>query len=66
MELDRVDRDGVSMAKRKHLDPKERVKASDSDVVLSPQRMSFGKGCHAITKAGLTDDSETSSMEVWR
>lgn len=28
-----------------HLDPRERVKEDDLDVVLSPQRRSFGSGC---------------------
>lgn len=33
----------------KSLDPRERVKEDDLDVVLSPQRRSFGGGCHVTT-----------------
>ncbi|KAM8960074.1 eukaryotic translation initiation factor 4E transporter isoform 3-T3 [Pelodytes ibericus] len=32
--------------KRRIADPRERVKEDDLDVVLSPQRRSFGGGCH--------------------
>ncbi|KAM9095567.1 LOW QUALITY PROTEIN: eukaryotic translation initiation factor 4E transporter [Sarcophilus harrisii] len=34
---------------RKAADPRERVKEDDLDVVLSPQRRSFGGGCHVTT-----------------
>lgn len=38
--------------KRRIADPKERVKEDDLDVVLSPQRRSFGGGCHVIAAVG--------------
>ncbi|XP_028914468.1 eukaryotic translation initiation factor 4E transporter isoform X5 [Ornithorhynchus anatinus] len=34
---------------RRLVDPRERVKDDDLDVVLSPQRRSFGGGCHVTT-----------------
>ncbi|XP_060048752.1 eukaryotic translation initiation factor 4E transporter isoform X2 [Erinaceus europaeus] len=36
---------------RKIVDPRERVKEDDLDVVLSPQRRSFGGGCHVPAAA---------------
>ncbi|XP_017669451.1 PREDICTED: eukaryotic translation initiation factor 4E transporter isoform X5 [Lepidothrix coronata] len=40
-----LDSDRTSLM-RKIADPRERVKEDDLDVVLSPQRRSFGGGCH--------------------
>ncbi|XP_017355025.1 eukaryotic translation initiation factor 4E transporter isoform X5 [Cebus imitator] len=40
-----VDTDRPSLVRR-IVDPRERVKEDDLDVVLSPQRRSFGGGCH--------------------
>ncbi|XP_077163966.1 eukaryotic translation initiation factor 4E transporter isoform X2 [Paroedura picta] len=37
---------------RKIVDPRERVKEDDMDVVLSPQRRSFGGGCHVTAAVG--------------
>ncbi|XP_043832296.1 eukaryotic translation initiation factor 4E transporter isoform X2 [Dromiciops gliroides] len=34
---------------RRAADPRERVKDDDLDVILSPQRRSFGGGCHVTT-----------------
>ncbi|XP_005987195.1 eukaryotic translation initiation factor 4E transporter isoform X2 [Latimeria chalumnae] len=41
-----------AILKRRIADPRERVKEDDLDVVLSPQRRSFGGGCHVIASAG--------------
>ncbi|XP_077150047.1 eukaryotic translation initiation factor 4E transporter isoform X2 [Ranitomeya variabilis] len=38
--------------KRRIADPRERVKEDDLDVVLSPQRRSFGGGCHVTAAVG--------------
>nr|XP_033811158.1 eukaryotic translation initiation factor 4E transporter isoform X2 [Geotrypetes seraphini] len=46
-----LDSDRASL-KRRIADPKERVKEDDLDVVLSPQRRSFGGGCHVTTAVG--------------
>ncbi|XP_078277443.1 eukaryotic translation initiation factor 4E transporter isoform X2 [Rhinoraja longicauda] len=35
-----------AVLKRRIADPRERIKEEDIDVVLSPQRRSFGGGCH--------------------
>ncbi|XP_031983848.1 eukaryotic translation initiation factor 4E transporter isoform X7 [Corvus moneduloides] len=40
-----LDSDRTSLMRR-IMDPRERVKEDDLDVVLSPQRRSFGGGCH--------------------
>ncbi|KAM4763726.1 eukaryotic translation initiation factor 4E transporter isoform 6-T6 [Cyanocitta cristata] len=40
-----LDSDRTSLMRR-IIDPRERVKEDDLDVVLSPQRRSFGGGCH--------------------
>ncbi|XP_042335065.1 eukaryotic translation initiation factor 4E transporter isoform X1 [Sceloporus undulatus] len=40
-----LDSDRTSLVRRL-IDPRERVKEDDLDVVLSPQRRSFGGGCH--------------------
>ncbi|XP_072271631.1 eukaryotic translation initiation factor 4E transporter isoform X2 [Pyxicephalus adspersus] len=44
-----VERSGL---KRRIADPRERVKEDDLDVVLSPQRRSFGGGCHVTAAVG--------------
>ncbi|XP_068094630.1 eukaryotic translation initiation factor 4E transporter isoform X2 [Hyperolius riggenbachi] len=41
-----------SSLKRRIADPRERVKEDDLDVVLSPQRRSFGGGCHVTAAIG--------------
>ncbi|XP_069071182.1 eukaryotic translation initiation factor 4E transporter isoform X7 [Pleurodeles waltl] len=38
--------------KRRITDPRERLKEEELDVVLSPQRRSFGGGCHVTAIAG--------------
>ncbi|XP_073078329.1 eukaryotic translation initiation factor 4E transporter isoform X4 [Manis javanica] len=45
-----LDTDRPSLARR-IVDPRERVKEDDLDVVLSPQRRSFGGGCHVTAAA---------------
>ncbi|XP_034294391.1 eukaryotic translation initiation factor 4E transporter isoform X2 [Pantherophis guttatus] len=37
---------------RRIVDPRERVKEDELDIVLSPQRRSFGGGCHVTAAAG--------------
>uniref|UniRef100_A0A0B8RXS2 Eukaryotic translation initiation factor 4E transporter-like n=1 Tax=Philothamnus irregularis TaxID=1899461 RepID=A0A0B8RXS2_9SAUR len=37
---------------RRIADPRERVKEDELDIVLSPQRRSFGGGCHVTTAVG--------------
>lgn len=49
---DRQD-DGIVSHKRKSSDPKERIKEEKDDIVLSPQRRSFGTGCHVIQQSSL-------------
>ncbi|KAE8634514.1 hypothetical protein XENTR_v10002333 [Xenopus tropicalis] len=56
--------------KRRIADPRERVKEDDLDVVLSPQRRSFGGGCHVIAAASSRrsgsplDNKENESMRM--
>ncbi|GIY59188.1 eukaryotic translation initiation factor 4E transporter [Caerostris darwini] len=45
--------DGLVSHKRKSSDPKERIKEEKDDIVLSPQRRSFGTGCHVIPQSSL-------------
>ncbi|XP_054852272.1 eukaryotic translation initiation factor 4E transporter isoform X3 [Eublepharis macularius] len=45
------DADRTSLMRR-IVDPRERVKEDDLDVVLSPQRRSFGGGCHVTAAVG--------------
>ncbi|GFS84202.1 eukaryotic translation initiation factor 4E transporter [Nephila pilipes] len=45
--------DGIVSHKRKSSDPKERIKEEKDDIVLSPQRRSFGTGCHVIQQSSL-------------
>lgn len=42
----------VAKSLRPFVDPRERVKEDDLDVVLSPQRRSFGGGCHVTAAVG--------------
>ncbi|XP_018412904.1 PREDICTED: eukaryotic translation initiation factor 4E transporter isoform X1 [Nanorana parkeri] len=46
-----IDAERTSL-KRRIADPRERVKEDDLDVVLSPQRRSFGGGCHVTAAVG--------------
>ncbi|XP_061458715.1 eukaryotic translation initiation factor 4E transporter isoform X2 [Rhineura floridana] len=46
-----LDSDRSSLMRR-IVDPRERVKEDDLDVVLSPQRRSFGGGCHVTAAVG--------------
>ncbi|XP_025055045.1 eukaryotic translation initiation factor 4E transporter isoform X2 [Alligator sinensis] len=46
-----LDSDRTSLMRR-IVDPRERVKEDDLDVVLSPQRRSFGGGCHVTAAVG--------------
>lgn len=39
--------------KRRTSDPKERIKEDKGDIVLGPQRRSFGTGCHVIQQSTL-------------
>ncbi|XP_053326211.1 eukaryotic translation initiation factor 4E transporter [Spea bombifrons] len=56
--------------KRRIVDPRERVKEDDLDVVLSPQRRSFGGGCHVTAavnsrRAGSPlDNKENESLRL--
>ncbi|XP_018117179.1 eukaryotic translation initiation factor 4E transporter isoform X4 [Xenopus laevis] len=56
--------------KRRIADPRERVKEDDLDVVLSPQRRSFGGGCHVTAAASSRrsgsplDNKENESMRM--
>ncbi|KAM4707694.1 eukaryotic translation initiation factor 4E transporter isoform 2-T2 [Discoglossus pictus] len=56
--------------KRRIADPRERVKEDDLDVVLSPQRRSFGGGCHVTAavssrRAGSPlDNKENESLRL--
>ncbi|XP_054724809.1 eukaryotic translation initiation factor 4E transporter-like [Uloborus diversus] len=45
--------DSTASHKRKSSDPKERIKDEKDDIVLSPQRRSFGTGCHVIQQSSL-------------
>ncbi|GBL97491.1 hypothetical protein AVEN_34277-1, partial [Araneus ventricosus] len=45
--------DSIVSHKRKSSDPKERIKEEKDDIVLSPQRRSFGTGCHVIQQSSL-------------
>ncbi|KAM9329644.1 eukaryotic translation initiation factor 4E transporter [Gastrophryne carolinensis] len=59
-----------SSLKRRIADPRERVKEDDLDVVLSPQRRSFGGGCHVTTTVGARrsgsplDNKENESLRL--
>ncbi|MGH0162600.1 UNVERIFIED_CONTAM: hypothetical protein FKN15_043251 [Acipenser sinensis] len=46
-----------------NLDPRERVKEDDLDVVLSPQRRSFGGGCQVNVVPSATARREVSPLE---
>uniref|UniRef100_A0A8C5P8T4 Eukaryotic translation initiation factor 4E nuclear import factor 1 n=1 Tax=Leptobrachium leishanense TaxID=445787 RepID=A0A8C5P8T4_9ANUR len=56
--------------KRRIADPRERVKEDDLDVVLSPQRRSFGGGCHvpaavnARQPGSAMDNKENESLRL--
>ncbi|KAG8455828.1 hypothetical protein GDO86_001865 [Hymenochirus boettgeri] len=56
--------------KRRIADPRERVKEDDLDVVLSPQRRSFGGGCHVTAAASSRqsgcplDNKENESLRI--
>ncbi|KAK6483651.1 eukaryotic translation initiation factor 4E transporter-like [Huso huso] len=49
--------------KRRIADPRERVKEDDLDVVLSPQRRSFGGGCQVNVVPSTTVRREVSPLE---
>ncbi|XP_054028845.1 eukaryotic translation initiation factor 4E transporter isoform X4 [Dryobates pubescens] len=54
---------------RRIVDPRERVKEDDLDVVLSPQRRSFGGGCHVTAavssrRAGSPLEKESDGVRV--
>ncbi|XP_058888807.1 eukaryotic translation initiation factor 4E transporter-like isoform X2 [Acipenser ruthenus] len=49
--------------KRRIADPRERVKEDDLDVVLSPQRRSFGGGCQVNVVPSATARREVSPLE---
>ncbi|XP_065548918.1 eukaryotic translation initiation factor 4E transporter isoform X5 [Lathamus discolor] len=55
-----LDSDRTSLMRR-IVDPRERVKEDDLDVVLSPQRRSFGGGCHVT--AAVTSRRSGSPLE---
>uniref|UniRef100_T1IXD4 Uncharacterized protein n=1 Tax=Strigamia maritima TaxID=126957 RepID=T1IXD4_STRMM len=56
-----VDRDlGSRIAnKRRPSDPKERLRDEQDDIVLSPQRRSFGTGCHVSQQTAATRRPES-------
>ncbi|XP_074916085.1 eukaryotic translation initiation factor 4E transporter isoform X6 [Chelonoidis abingdonii] len=63
-----LDSDRTSLMRR-IVDPRERVKEDDLDVVLSPQRRSFGGGCHVTTavssrRAGSPLEKENDGVRV--
>ncbi|OXB64648.1 hypothetical protein ASZ78_008724, partial [Callipepla squamata] len=63
-----VDSDRTSLMRR-IVDPRERVKEDDLDVVLSPQRRSFGGGCHVTAavssrRAGSPLEKENDGVRV--
>uniref|UniRef100_A0A8C4YFQ0 Eukaryotic translation initiation factor 4E nuclear import factor 1 n=1 Tax=Gopherus evgoodei TaxID=1825980 RepID=A0A8C4YFQ0_9SAUR len=63
-----LDSDRTSLMRR-IVDPRERVKEDDLDVVLSPQRRSFGGGCHVTTavssrQAGSPLEKENDGVRV--
>ncbi|NXR09928.1 4ET factor, partial [Semnornis frantzii] len=54
---------------RRIVDPRERVKEDDLDVVLSPQRRSFGGGCHVTAavssrRAGSPLEKESDGVRI--
>ncbi|XP_069727518.1 eukaryotic translation initiation factor 4E transporter isoform X5 [Phaenicophaeus curvirostris] len=63
-----LDSDRTSLIRR-IVDPRERVKDDDLDVVLSPQRRSFGGGCHVTAavssrRAGSPLEKENDGVRV--
>ncbi|KAM6377719.1 eukaryotic translation initiation factor 4E transporter isoform 9-T12 [Pluvialis apricaria] len=63
-----LDSDRTSLMRR-IVDPRERVKEDDLDVVLSPQRRSFGGGCHVTAavssrRAGSPLEKENDGVRV--
>ncbi|NXY88677.1 4ET factor, partial [Alcedo cyanopectus] len=63
-----LDSDRTSLMRR-IVDPRERVKEDDLDVVLSPQRRSFGGGCHVSAavssrRAGSPLEKENEGVRV--
>ncbi|KAM6051175.1 eukaryotic translation initiation factor 4E transporter isoform 5-T6 [Theristicus caerulescens] len=63
-----LDSDRTSLMRR-IVDPRERVKEDDLDVVLSPQRRSFGGGCHVTAaissrRAGSPLEKENDGIRV--
>ncbi|KAM4808542.1 eukaryotic translation initiation factor 4E transporter isoform 2-T3 [Rhinophrynus dorsalis] len=64
-----IDSERTSL-KRRIADPRERVKEDDLDVVLSPQRRSFGGGCHVSAavssrqSGNLLDNKENESLRL--
>ncbi|XP_068268909.1 eukaryotic translation initiation factor 4E transporter isoform X5 [Nyctibius grandis] len=63
-----LDSDRTSLMRR-IVDPRERVKDDDLDVVLSPQRRSFGGGCHVTAaissrRAGSPLEKENDGVRV--
>eukprot|EP00076_Gallus_gallus_P007728 XP_004934427.1 eukaryotic translation initiation factor 4E transporter isoform X4 [Gallus gallus] len=63
-----LDSDRTSLIRR-IVDPRERVKEDDLDVVLSPQRRSFGGGCHVTAavssrRAGSPLEKENDGVRV--
>ncbi|KAM9623465.1 eukaryotic translation initiation factor 4E transporter isoform 7-T9 [Morphnus guianensis] len=63
-----LDSDRSSLMRR-IVDPRERVKEDDLDVVLSPQRRSFGGGCHVTAaissrRAGSPLEKENDGVRV--
>ncbi|XP_061321886.1 eukaryotic translation initiation factor 4E transporter isoform X5 [Pezoporus flaviventris] len=63
-----VDSDRTSLMRR-IVDPRERVKEDDLDVVLSPQRRSFGGGCHVTAavssrRSGSPLEKESNGVRV--
>nr|XP_060641192.1 eukaryotic translation initiation factor 4E transporter isoform X1 [Anolis sagrei ordinatus] len=56
---ERPKKDPETSLMRRIVDPRERVKEEDLEVVLSPQRRSFGGGCHVTTPASTAATSAT-------
>lgn len=59
----RIERDGLRRASASaSLDPKERLKEEKDGIVLSPQRRSFGTGCH-VTHQPLLQRAMSSTVD---
>ncbi|ESO97722.1 hypothetical protein LOTGIDRAFT_103815 [Lottia gigantea] len=56
-----IDLDRDLLRRKVSADPKERLKEEQDGIVLSPQRRSFGTGCHVTQNSSLIRQSSTTS-----